>query len=181
MPKTCLLLSYPDAYLDYQVPDIFNPSYLFGAQPNYSIEPYGRHHGAHSNPSHRNSSISTDNALDFPKPHDDLSHFLSGSSFSSPTSGQRYAALVSNAPDSWDLLPGTAPAAPVAILTSAFKPFEHHTVMNQRQVKPGGSPKVSPESPRKSEEAAPAAQRQLKNGTEVAAAAAAVARAVTAK
>ncbi|KFZ25082.1 hypothetical protein V502_00438 [Pseudogymnoascus sp. VKM F-4520 (FW-2644)] len=115
--------SYPDAYLDYQVPDIFNPSYLFGAQPNYSIEPYGHHNGAHSNP--RTATAA--------------SALTTRSTSPNPTT--------------------TSPASSPAPLSLPRRP-------------------VLPESPRKSEEAAPAAQRQLKNGTEVAAAAAAAAAAV---
>ncbi|KFY94851.1 hypothetical protein V500_03035 [Pseudogymnoascus sp. VKM F-4518 (FW-2643)] len=71
--------TYPGAYLDYQFPDFFNASYLSGAQLSYPKEAGCVYDGPQS-------SSSTSNAIDFPKP-DDLSHFLSDSPFSSPTPG----------------------------------------------------------------------------------------------
>ncbi|KFZ17996.1 hypothetical protein V501_01427 [Pseudogymnoascus sp. VKM F-4519 (FW-2642)] len=149
--------TYLGACLDHQFPDSFNASYLSGAQLSYPTEAGRVDDGPQS-------SSSASNALDFPKP-DDLSHFLSDSSFSSPTPGQRYTALKSQVPHSgysptpWDHgLVSTAldswaqpamAAAPLSTLTSGFEPVETRTVMNNGHVTPGDSPEEARGSPPK--------------------------------
>jgi len=174
--------TYPGAYAyhDYQFPDFFNASYLSGAQLSYPTEAGCVDDGPQS-------SSSTSNAIDFPKP-DDLSHFLSDSPFASPTPGQRYTALTSQvahsgySPAPWDRgLVSTAleswaqpamAARPLSILTSGFEPVESRTVRNHGQVTPGDSLEEAPGSPPKWVKAA-LVRKQSGKGKEIAVAAAA--------
>src|SRR5690349_16531704 len=85
--------SYPDAYVDYQVPDFFNTSFLSGAQFNYPTEQSSSqldnfNNLSQSNNNNNNSANSSsigNNMLEFSKPNEDLSHFFCDSPFNSPT------------------------------------------------------------------------------------------------
>ena len=170
--------THPGAYLDYQLLDFFNASYLSGAQLTEA--------GRLDDGPQSSSSSSASNTLNSPDP-DDLSQFLSDSRFSSPTPGQRYTALKSQVPHSgysptpWDrglistsldtwAQPAMA-AEPLSIVTSGFEPVESRTVMNHGHVTPGDSPEEAPGSPPKLAKAA-LVRKQSRKGKEIAAAAA---------
>ncbi|KAL5347764.1 transcription factor [Pseudogymnoascus australis] len=162
--------SYPDAYLDYQVPDFFNQTYLSGphlttttsAGPSYP-----------SDDTPHSALTTTSNApLDFPKPQDDLSHFFADSPFSSPGPNQRYAPVKGQGQgyspawgsqpqqqDGWsnsnnnannhinnnnnNQASGSQQQQPLAILTSGFEPGDARTVVHHGQVTPGDSPETA--------------------------------------
>ncbi|OBT82161.1 hypothetical protein VE02_10020 [Pseudogymnoascus sp. 03VT05] len=138
------LLSYPNASLDSQVFDFFNPSDQSDAEPN-RLE-YASH--------------SSNSALDFPKPHDDLSHFFSDSPFPSPTPGRRHlptlwdGGLVSTAQDNWVPSINAAAPAPLSITTSGFECVDFRTMMHHGQATPTDSPEEGLSSPPKSAKSA---------------------------
>ncbi|ELR05590.1 hypothetical protein GMDG_01781 [Pseudogymnoascus destructans 20631-21] len=83
--------SYPDAYLDYhQVPDFFNPSYLSGAHTTTTSSAAAPTSYPSDDTTAPHSALTATAPLDFPKPHDDLSHFFADSPFSSPVPNQRF-------------------------------------------------------------------------------------------
>ncbi|KFZ20442.1 hypothetical protein V501_00144 [Pseudogymnoascus sp. VKM F-4519 (FW-2642)] len=163
------LLSYPNASLDSQVFDFLNPSYQSGAEPN-RLE-YASH--------------SSNSALDFPKPHDDLSHYLSDSPFPSPTPGSRHAALISQVPhsgysptpwdgglvstaqDNWVPPINAAAPAPLSIITSGFERVDFRNVMHHGQATPADLLEEGLSSPPKSAKSA-SARRQSKKEKEIA-------------
>ncbi|KFY22904.1 hypothetical protein V491_02689 [Pseudogymnoascus sp. VKM F-3775] len=146
-------VSYPDAYIDYQVPDFFKPSCLSGT--TYPFDDT------------QSAPITTANAppLDLPKPHADPFHFFADSSFSSPTPNQHYVPLKlqTYSPTPWAGQEGgwnnnnnnnsnsnnnnnqhnatiTGAQASFATLTSGFEPSDACTVIHHGQVTPGDSP-----------------------------------------
>ncbi|KFY66691.1 hypothetical protein V497_00769 [Pseudogymnoascus sp. VKM F-4516 (FW-969)] len=165
---------YPNASLESQVLDSFSPSYLSGAEPSRLDD----------------ASHSSNSALDFPKPHDDLSHFFSDSPFPSPTPGSRHAALISQVPhsgssptpwegglvsiaqDNWVPPINTAVPAPLSIITSGLEGVDFRTVMHHGQATPADSPEEGLSSPPKSAKSA-LAQRQSRKEKEIAVATAA--------
>jgi hypothetical protein len=148
--------SYPDAYVDYQVPDFINPSYLSGTHLTTSSNTYP------SDDTHSATNATTIVApLDFPKTHDDLPHFFADSPFSSPTPNQRYAPLKphtyppipwaaqergwnnnSNNHNNQHNATNTWAQPPLAILTSGFELDDARTVVHHGYVTPSDSPKV---------------------------------------
>ncbi|KFY09253.1 hypothetical protein V492_05555, partial [Pseudogymnoascus sp. VKM F-4246] len=161
--------SYPDAYLDYQVPDFFNPSYLSGAHLTTTSGPGTSFPTDDSAP---HSAMTATAPMDFPKPHEDLSHFFADSPFSSPTPHQRFGPMkaqtqtyspVWGAQEGWNnnnnnnnnantnhinnnnnQASGSQP--PLAILTSGFEPDSKdstRTVVHHGQVTPGDSPETA--------------------------------------
>ncbi|KFY51010.1 hypothetical protein V495_00020 [Pseudogymnoascus sp. VKM F-4514 (FW-929)] len=149
-------LSYPNASLDSQVFDFFNPSDHSDAEPN-RLE-YASH--------------SSNSALDFPKPHDDLSHFFSDSPFPSPTPGSRHSptlwdgGLVSTAQDNWVPPINAAAPAPLSITTSGFECFNFRTVMHHGQATPTDSPEEDLTPPKSAKSAS--ARRQSRKEKEIA-------------
>jgi hypothetical protein len=148
-------VSYPDAYIDYQVPDFFKPSYLSGTQLTTTY------------PFDDTQSIATATAnappVDLPKPHADPFHFFADSPFSSPTPNQHNAPLKPQtySPTPWagqegawnnnnssnnnnnnhqDNATTTGAQASLATLTSGFEPGDARTVVHHGQVTPGDSP-----------------------------------------
>ncbi|KFY44700.1 hypothetical protein V494_01367 [Pseudogymnoascus sp. VKM F-4513 (FW-928)] len=121
--------SYPDANVDYQVSDFINPSYLSGAHLTTTSNTY---------PSVESHSATTATIiappLDFPKTHNDLSHFIADSLFSSPTPNQHNETTTGAQP-------------PLAILTSGFEPGDVRTAVHHGYVTPDDSPKVMVCSP----------------------------------
>ncbi|KFY51515.1 hypothetical protein V496_08825, partial [Pseudogymnoascus sp. VKM F-4515 (FW-2607)] len=164
--------SYPDAYLDYQVPDFFNQTYLSGAHLTTTTSA-GPSYPSDDTP--HSALTTTSNApLDFPKPQDDLSHFFADSPFSSPGPNQRYAPMKGQGQgyspawgsqpqqqDGWssnnnnnnnannhinnnnNQASGSQQQQPLAILTSGFEPGDARTVVHHGQVTPGDSPETA--------------------------------------
>ncbi|OBT66736.1 hypothetical protein VE03_04126 [Pseudogymnoascus sp. 23342-1-I1] len=157
--------SYPDAYLDYQVPDFFNPSYLSGAHLTTTTTSFPSDDTPHS----ALTATPSNAPLDFPKPHDDLSHFFADSPFSSPGPNQRYAPMKGQmsqgyspawgSQEGWSHNNGnnannhinnnnnsnqaSGSQQPLAILTSGFEPGDARTVVHHGQVTPGDSPETA--------------------------------------
>ncbi|KAL5346559.1 transcription factor [Pseudogymnoascus australis] len=116
--------SCPDAYLDYQIPDFFIPSYLYGAHRTTTSMTYP------SGDPHNATSATTRAPLsDFAKPHDDLSHFFAGSPFSWGWNNKNKS--------NQDNATTTGLQAPLAILTSGFQPGDARTVVLYGHVTPG--------------------------------------------
>lgn len=183
--------SYPDTYLDYQVPDFFNPSYLSGAHlttTTTAATSYPSDEGPHS-------ALTSTAAppLDFPKPHDDLSHFFADSPFSSPTPNQRFVPTKGQGQQTyspaWGSQEGwsngnnnnnnhinnnnnnnnsqapTSQGSPLAILTSGFEPGDARTVVHHGQVTPGDSPETA-SSPGPAKGRAASSRRASRKGKE---------------
>ncbi|KFY20192.1 hypothetical protein V491_03918, partial [Pseudogymnoascus sp. VKM F-3775] len=161
--------SYPDAYLDYQVPDFFNPSYLSGAHLTTTTTP-GTSFPSEDGP---HSALTSTAPLDFPKPQDDLSNFFADSPFSSPAPHQRFAPMKGQGQTfspAWGGQEGwsnnnnnnnnnnanannninnnnqqpSGSQPPLAILTSGFEPRDNtRTVVHHGQVTPGDSPETA--------------------------------------
>ncbi|KFZ12574.1 hypothetical protein V501_04147, partial [Pseudogymnoascus sp. VKM F-4519 (FW-2642)] len=86
--------SYPDAYMDYhQVPDFFNPSYLSGAHLTTTTTSAAPTSYPSDDTAPHSALSATAPPLDFPRPHDDLSHFFADSPFSSPVPNQRFVPM----------------------------------------------------------------------------------------
>ncbi|KFX93336.1 hypothetical protein O988_06872 [Pseudogymnoascus sp. VKM F-3808] len=148
--------SYPDAYVDYQVPKFINPSYLSGTHLTTTSNTYP------SDGTYSATNATTIVApLDFPKTHDDLSHFFADSPFSSPTPNQRHAPLK---PHTYSPIPWAAQERgwnnnnnnnnnqhnatttwtqpSLAILTSGVELDDARTVVHHGYVTSSDSPKV---------------------------------------
>ncbi|KFZ04465.1 hypothetical protein V502_10129 [Pseudogymnoascus sp. VKM F-4520 (FW-2644)] len=162
--------SYPDAYLDYQVPDYFNPSYLSGGHLTTTTAA-GASTSYPSDDTPHSALTSTSGPLDFPKPHDDLSHFFADSPFSSPGPNQRYVPIKGQGQQAYSPAWGsqqdgwshnnnnnnnnhinnnnnnnqapTSQGSPLPILTSGFEPGDARTVVHHGQVTPGDSPETT--------------------------------------
>ncbi|KFY46750.1 hypothetical protein V494_00350 [Pseudogymnoascus sp. VKM F-4513 (FW-928)] len=148
------LFSYMDAYLDYQVPDLSNRSYLSGTTTTYPSE------DIHSAP----TPTSTAAPLDCPKPHDDLSYFFEYSPLPSPSPNQRCAPVKSQTyspipwatqEEGWDnnnqhnatITGDTRAQTALTILTSGFETVDARTLVHYGQVTPGDSPKEMASGP----------------------------------
>ncbi|KFY46091.1 hypothetical protein V495_02653 [Pseudogymnoascus sp. VKM F-4514 (FW-929)] len=183
--------AYPDSYIDYQVPDFFNPSYLSGAHLTTAAgasTSYPSDEGPHSA-----ITATSNSALDFPKPQDDLSHFFADSPFSSPTPhNQRFAPMKGQQQQQQGFSPAWAgqewsgnnnnnnnnnninnnntqassSQQPLAILTSGFEPGDARTVVHHGQVTPGDSPEEMARSPGGPKGRAAASRRGSRKGKE---------------
>ncbi|KFX93342.1 hypothetical protein O988_06860 [Pseudogymnoascus sp. VKM F-3808] len=165
------------AYLNF-----FNPFYLSGVEPSCLDD----------------ASHSSSGALDFPKLHEGLSPFFSGSPFSSQTPESRYTALKSQVPhsgysptpcdrgivfttqDNWVHPINKAASAPLAIITSGLEAADFRTVIHHGQVTPGDSSEEGLSSPHKSVASATARRQPRKEKTIATATATAVASASSA-
>ncbi|KAL5345045.1 transcription factor [Pseudogymnoascus australis] len=145
--------SYSDAYLNF-----INPFYLSGVEPSCLDD----------------VSHSSNGALDFPKPHEDLSPFSSQmpetrytalksqvphSGYSTTTCDR---ALVSKTQDNWVHPINKAASAPLSIITSGLEAADFRTVIHHGQVTPGDSPEEGLSSPHKSVASATARRQPRK-------------------